>query len=183
MLLIISGFPPWLGPPSACRNVTISSVDTSKLLIWNLQYTHSSIILCSTCILVLREIVVAHNRIGAGPSIDLIAGEAPATSSGQLGWVLLLNSLRIRRACLNSAAGVKQALSQPRNPAVPGAQTASVWNFTFRDHLYQDSLKVEDVAIRVDRVNAEGVAWTGGYNMVSHFIRLVACAKYRIIQH
>eukprot|EP00775_Hariotina_reticulata_P004757 gene4757-5007_t len=151
------------------RNVTITSTDTSNVLIWNLQYNYSSIILCDTCTLALRNIAVAHDRIGAGPSIDFIAGGVPA-QNGQLGWLLLLDSLRIRQACLTSAAGVKQALSLPRHPAIAGAQKASIWNFTFRERPYTDSLKVADVAVRVDRVHTEGVGWTGGYNML--FARL-----------
>lgn len=150
----------------SCRNVTITSQNPKHPYVWDMQYKSNGIILCSTCTLVLSGIVIAHDRRGSGPNIDIFTGGLPANSS--LPTILLVSSIRKRQACLESLVGVSTVKATPRSPKFPEAQQrATTVVIDFRGTTYNNSLWIEESAVRAEKVYLEGSGWSGGYDMVS----------------
>eukprot|EP00775_Hariotina_reticulata_P004756 gene4756-5006_t len=164
------------------RNLTITSQNPKDPHVWDMQHKSNGISLCSTCILVLNGVVIAHDRRGSGPIIDMFTGELPVNSS-QLATILLVSSIRKRQACIESLIGVSTVKAAPRSPKFPeGQQRAATVAVDFRGTPYNNSLHIEENAVRVEQVHLEGSGWSGGYDIVSVVLLAalsVACWHWR----
>lgn len=120
-------------PPSLpCRNVTIegpAAADPPVTL--DLAFKRAVIILCPTCTVTLKQLVLKNGRRGSGAPLDFFAGDENAQTAA----VLLKDVWRLRLACPPGDDVGEVVKNTPRSRVLPqpkGKQQVALEAVTFQ---------------------------------------------------